>query len=57
MLSGVLWVIAIVAMVILSIVFLQKPLEEKGLEGAVSIVIRVVIGVVAGFAVGFLLQM
>lgn len=49
--------IAIVAVTVLSVICLKKPLEEKNIEGALSMILRIVIGIVGGFIVGFFIQM
>ncbi len=57
MLDTVLYVIGVITVTILSFFFLKKPLEEKNIEGALSIVARLVIGVFGGLLVGFFLTM
>lgn len=55
--SYVLYTLAIVCMVFISMIYLQKPLKERGYEGFVSVLIRIVVGVVLGILIGFLMQM
>lgn len=49
--------IAIIAVTILSVILLKKPLEEKNIEGMPSVLLRIFIGICGGIIVGFLIQM
>lgn len=57
MLKYALMGIAIIAVTVLSVICLKKPLEEKNIEGVPSILLRILIGIVGGVIVGFFIQM
>lgn len=50
-------IIAMVCAIAISIIFLQKPLEQREVYGAKSVLIRLVVGIVAGLIIGFLITM
>lgn len=49
-------VLAIIAGLIISIIILKKPLEDRDIEGARSLFIRILIGLIAGIIIGFLIS-
>ncbi len=55
--SYILYALSVICAVIISYVYLDKPLEERGIEGIGSVAIRIVVGVAIGILIGFLIEL
>ena len=56
MFTNVLSIMAAIAVIIFAVIYLKKPLENREIEGAKSLIIRIVLGCLLGIVVAFLVR-
>ena len=56
MFTNVLSIVAAIAVIIFAVIYLKKPLENREIEGAKSLIIRIILGCLLGIVVAFLVR-